>query len=365
MPCGVLHRWSFLWLFTALLYGSPWACASDARAAAGPETELRREPHIALLLPLASGAFVRHAQAVRDGFVAAAKTQGGSPLALRIYVTSDAKEQVLEGYREAVQSGARLVVGPLTRDGVSALCASELVSIPTLALNVPERGTPHPPKLYMLSLQVEAEARAVARIAFDDGRRTAYIIAANDPLSKRMQEAFLAEFTRLGGLSAEEKVYLAEAPDLNQLRKSIETSSADMVFLALDAERARVVRPHLAKLPVYATSQVYPGDGSALAKFDLSGIRFVGMPWLLEPDHAAVMVYPRPSYGSDVDLERLYALGIDAFRVAQDILAGHRQIAVDGVTGDLRLGEDQEFHRGLLIAEIADGKVTLLGATPP
>lgn len=308
---------------------------------------------------------MRPAEAVRDGFTAAAASQGGSPLPVRIYVTSDETQQALDGYRKALQLGARLVVGPLTRDGVSALAASDLVSVPTLALNVPERGTSPPPELYMLSLQVEAEARAVARVAFDDGRRTAYVVGGDDPLSKRMQRAFSSEFTRLGGLQADEQVYLPSHPDLGELKKSVEASSADMVFLALDAHRARIVRPYLGKLAVYATSQVYPGASSTLANVDLSGIRFVGMPWLLEPDHAAVMIYPRPDYGGDVDLERLYALGIDAFRVGQEILAGHKAIVVDGVTGDLRLGPDQEFHRGLLIAEFADGKLTLLGATRP
>ena len=51
MPCRVLHRWSFLWLFTALLSGALLACASAAGTADAPqpETQLAPEPHIALL----------------------------------------------------------------------------------------------------------------------------------------------------------------------------------------------------------------------------------------------------------------------------------------------------------------------------
>ncbi|HSQ05636.1 MAG TPA: penicillin-binding protein activator, partial [Burkholderiales bacterium] len=199
MPCRVLHRWSFLWLFTALLYGGLLSGASAAETADSPEPETRLapEPHIALLLPLGSGAFVRHAQAVRDGFVAAAKAQGSTPLPLRIYVTSDEPQQILEGYREALRGAARLVVGPITRNGVSALASTQAVTVPTLALNVPETGATVPSLLYMLSLQVEAEARVVARVAYDDGRRTACTVVGNDPLSQRMHEAFVTEFTRL------------------------------------------------------------------------------------------------------------------------------------------------------------------------
>ena len=46
-------------------------------------------PHIALLLPLESPSFVKHAEAVRNGFLAAAKVQGRAPLPLRIYPVSD------------------------------------------------------------------------------------------------------------------------------------------------------------------------------------------------------------------------------------------------------------------------------------
>jgi uncharacterized protein len=357
----------FLWLSTALLYGSlsAFASAAEKAGATAKETQLAPEPHIALLLPLGSGAFVRHAQAVRDGFVAAAKTQGSTPLPLRIYVSSDDPQITLEGYRQALRDGARLVVGPITRDGVSALASAQVIAVPTLALNVPDSGTSVPAQLYMLSLQVEAEARAVAHLAYDDGRRAAYTIVGNDALAKRMQEAFLDEFTSLGGAHVNEQIYLPERVDLEHMKKSIQTSRADMVFLTLDAERARIARPYLGTLPLYATSQVYPGQASALVNFDLSGIRFVGMPWLLEPDHAAVMIYPREDFGGDTDLERLYALGIDAFRVGEELLAGRKDIAIDGVTGDLRLGKDQQFHRGLLVAQFADGKITLVGATKP
>jgi outer membrane PBP1 activator LpoA protein len=209
----------------------------------------------------------------------------------------------------------------------------------------------------MLSLQVEAEARVVARLSYEDGRRAAYTLGGHDPLSRRMQEAFVDEFTRLGGTHADGQQFLSERSDLERMKRTIEKSGADMVFLALGTEQARIARPYLGTLALYATSQVYPASSSPLVNFDL--------PWLLEPDHAAVMIYPRPEYGSDIDLARLYALGIDAFRVGQELLAGRTNIVLDGVTGDLRLASNQQFHRGLLVAQFTDGKIELLGATQP
>ena len=103
---------------------------------------------------------------------------------------------------------------------------------------------------------------------------------------------------------------------------------------------------------------MYPGNTSPLAGFDLANVRFLDMPWLLQPDHPAVMIYPRLDH-RDADLERFYALGIDAFRVSQEILSGKTNVALDGVTGRLTLGADHHFERGLTAAQFSDGKLKI------
>jgi outer membrane PBP1 activator LpoA protein len=97
----------------------------------------------------------------------------------------------------------------------------------------------------------------------------------------------------------------------------------------------------------------------------LDEVRFVGMPWLLQRDHPAVMVYPRPDYGADVDLQRLYALGIDAFRLSQEVLEGRTAITLDGVTGGLTLGADRVFRRALPVARFTDGTISVVGEVRP
>jgi hypothetical protein len=134
-----------------------------------------------------------------------------------------------------------------------------------------------------------------------------------------------------------------------------------MAFLALDFARARTVRPFLGNsLALYATSQVSAGRVSALAAHDLNLVRFVDMPWLLQPDHAAVMIYPRPEFGDAVDFDRLYALGIDAFRISLLLLRDNRDPALDGVTGQIRLTREQQFVRELTAAQFVDGKTVIL-----
>jgi outer membrane PBP1 activator LpoA protein len=83
------------------------------------------------------------------------------------------------------------------------------------------------------------------------------------------------------------------------------------------------------------------------------------MPWLLQPDHPAVMIYPRALYREAADYERLYALGIDAFRVAVALLAGNATLSLDGVTGRIMLGPDQQFVRLLTAAQFNQGKLTI------
>ena len=78
-----VHRLvTVLILLPALLYGGLAALATGCAFAAEPAA---RAPHIALILPLNSPSFSRHADAVRQGFIAAAKVDGNAapPQALR------------------------------------------------------------------------------------------------------------------------------------------------------------------------------------------------------------------------------------------------------------------------------------------
>jgi outer membrane PBP1 activator LpoA protein len=115
----------------------------------------------------------------------------------------------------------------------------------------------------------------------------------------------------------------------------------------------------------YGTSQLNPGLKTGPNTGDVPDVRFVDMPWMVQPDHPAVMIYGRPGSRESDDLERLYALGIDAFRLAEDLLEGKREIELDGVTGRLTLASDGQFRRGLLVTLIDGGRLTILGESRP
>jgi outer membrane PBP1 activator LpoA protein len=125
----------------------------------------------------------------------------------------------------------------------------------------------------------------------------------------------------------------------------------------------RAARSQMSQMTGYGTSQLNPGTSGGAG--ELADVRFVDMPWMVQPDHPAVMIYARAPQRESDDLERLYALGIDAFRISEDLLAGKREIELDGVTGRLRLGPDGQFRRGLLVTLIDAGKLTVLGESRP
>jgi uncharacterized protein len=327
----------------ALLYGALCMVTSAAAQSGARPTPLGADiPHIALLLPVDSSTFGRHAEALRDGFMAASQFPDPSKMQIRVYPVGEEPKRALTSYQQAVSTGAQLVVGPLVRAAVNAVAAGD-IAVPTLLLNAPEGALPNRPNLYVISLQIEAEARQAARIAYQEGRRNAYTVAGPGTLLRRVHQAFIEAFVKLGGRHAGEFQYSASPAEFDRLREAVAAQSADMVFLALDARQARSVRPALETLPLYASSQVYSAEPGA----SLAGIRILDMPWMLEPDHPAVMIYPRQSYG-DADLERLYALGIDAWRIGQAMLARHTDITLDGVTGKLTLERDRQFSRELV-----------------
>jgi len=350
----------FPWFFSLLaLYVSGFACATEEPPLPPDEPPA---PHIALLLPLKSSAFAPAADAVRLGFLAAAGLEVTNPrsLPVRVYGCFDEGKDIVTLYRRAVSSGARAVVGPLTRDGVAALAAEPLLPVPALALNVAERAAS--PQLYFFGMAVEAEARQAAQLAWRRGAREAIVVSAHTHLARRLQFAFEEAWLAAGGTILREIEFNGDPSVFADVVEQPDT----MVFLATEAATARLIRPYLPnKLPIYATSQIFLGNAETLINYDLDGIRFVDMPWLLQADHPAVMSYPRAIPPLRIDHERFYALGIDAFRLAQLLLEGGvlDALPLDGVSGHIEL-DGRTFQRSAIPAVFAQGMAQPPDAPP-
>jgi outer membrane PBP1 activator LpoA protein len=354
MPAGYCAQICFA--LSAL--STPALCAAVDDPASRPPTE---PPFIGLLLPLNAPEFSRAAEAVRLGCQAAlAFLEKRQPLQV---VRTDAQaSSIIAEYEAAVQRGAAVMVGPLTRSGVTALATAGHITVVTLALNVADGDAPLPPRLYTFGLSAESEARAVARAAYARGLRESVVVEASSLLAKRVARAFADEWFSLGGRISDIREF-GPRGDLIDMRRGLADSQAQLIFLAAEADQARTVRPYLNnQIPVFATSQINDGKNDPLVNGDLNGIRFVDMPWLVQPDHAAVMVYPHLE-GLSTELQRFYALGIDSCRIAGQLLAGQQTINLDGVTGKISYRGGSSLQREPIQAVFRDGVgVSLEGA---
>ncbi|MCG6874344.1 MAG: penicillin-binding protein activator [Betaproteobacteria bacterium] len=328
-------------------------CSSAAFCAAQGVTASGGRGAIALVLPFYEPAFSPAAEAVRQG-VEAANRVDGNRYAIQLWHTNASDDKILAAYDSAIAAGAKAVIGPMTRSGVAALAAADRAGPPTIALNQSEPGKPLPPRFYTFGLALDAEARIVAQVAWRENLRNMAVVGTTSPLSQREVAAFVDEWLRLGG-GITDVFSVPPDAELSVLQQALVDKPPEAVFLAAEAEHAPALRPYLgSQMPVWMTSQVNTGGATRLGALDLTGVRFLDMPWLLQPDHPAVAIYPRaPTRGGD--LERFYALGIDAFRIAAALADGRANPEIDGVTGRIRIAPGGNIVREPVAATFRDG----------
>jgi len=339
------------------LCAEPSVPATEVRA--GAKAQPGPAPLYALVLPLDAGDFRAPAEALRAGFLAAAQVGGE---AATVQVVAHGESGAPLAFAQAEKSGAAVIVGPLTRGDVGAVLAQRPQFPPTLLLNTPEQRASLPQNVAAIALSVEADARQLARLAWKEGRERVAVIAGGTPLNKRFLAAFVQEAESLGISVVHRGNFGGDTAMLPMLRQGIEAANADALVLALDAGEARVARGYLSALPAYASGQVFD-DRAATELVELANVRFVEMPWLAQPDHPAVMAYPRPDL-ADATLQRLYALGIDAYRVARLMARGISidKLDLDGVTGQLSGRQGAILVREAMALVVKQGEAVPLDA---
>jgi outer membrane PBP1 activator LpoA protein len=337
----------------------------------------RRAIRIGLLLPLTSDTLGQPAEAVRAGFMAAYQRDRDG-IAVNLIDSGESAQQALDSYAAAASQND-ILVGPLSRPAVTAVASSPLMAKPTIALNYPElraggAAVALPQSMLVMGLSIEDEARQVAAWASAEQPpgAAALIVSGTSAWQRRLASAFAAEWQRRGHSAqmaelAAANGFLSEAA-LGQLKQRVEAEAPALLFTALDAEQVRQLRATIGTaLPCYGASSVNPGTAPGTALAELDGLRLLDLPWEVQPDHPAVMVYPRwTAIPHTLDLDRLYALGIDAFRVAREV-ARHPDgsFAMDGVTGRLQVsfgrGQAARFERIEPAAVYQGGAFKLVG----
>ena len=309
-----------------------------------------------VILPLQSKTLGPLADAIKAGMNAALAADAANATPVRFYPANEQTDDVLFVYRQARDDGAKVIVGPLTKPAITELSKSDLVTLPTIVLNTLEPGTKASPSLYTFGLGIDSEARQIARQAFAEGKRKALSVALDSAFSKRLQTAFNEEWKQLGGELLELQLN-GNRPNYSLVRSLREERGPEMAFVALDAKKAKTLRPYLGELPVYATSQISNGRPNSGTMRALAGVAYVEMPWFLDPKAANVAKFARPAKPLHIDVERMYVFGIDAYRLAAELAKGQAEkLTLDGVSGKIELGPQHSFVRTALPSVIGSGE---------
>lgn len=358
-----------------------------------------RPRHVALLLP-SSGKFKKAAKAIQEGFLSAHYTSINRPnksrtqtqdLQLSLYDTSNF-ETIKQVYDFAVENGAEMIIGPLKKGNVALLKMESDLAVPILALNYAGDDNPASQHFFQFGLRTEDEVKQVADRAWMDGRKQAAILFPETEWGFRVEKAFVDYWLELGGhvvaqsgftgkndysdaikimLNIEQseqratgiRALLREKIEFNPRRRQ----DIDFIFLLSSPAQARQIKPTLdfhyaADLPVFATSNIYEGHSNADRDKDINGIQFVDIPWILTDDDE-IKTESQPIWNNSNDtLQRLYALGVDAYRLVPrlQLMRAVPNGSLFGATGTLSLVKSQRIERKLLWAKIQRGVPELM-----
>jgi len=328
----------------------------------GEREGFRAAHRIALLLP-GSGPLQAVAQPVRDGFFTA-HFADANPQRAEIYVydSGGTAAEAVAAYQKAAASGVDRIVGPLSRDAVSAVFAQGHLPVPVLALNQPERGETPPPGSVAFGLTPDAEAAQAAEHVRERGITRAVIITATEDWAERAALAFRAQFESGNAqVVGEARVQEGEVNFSTMIRQAFTgvtpvsnaapapgaaaaTAADTAVFISMRPQQARLLLPQLklagfANVPVFATSHIYSGNNNPGMDRDLDGVEFCDAPWLFD----AVLSLPKRSeIVRSLDSARgaggrLFAMGMDAYALLpyMDWLAQRPDSYLAGATGQL------------------------------
>src|SRR5699024_12035584 len=97
----------------------------------------------------------------------------------------------------------------------------------------------------------------------------------------------------------------------------------DVIFMVGNPDQARQLKPAIDfyqgnRLPIYATSHIYSGRVDIHLDEDLNRIRFVELPWLLNPNSELANEAKNHSPQSHGQFEAVFAMGLDAFTLSRE-----------------------------------------------
>ncbi|WP_271461354.1 penicillin-binding protein activator [Pantoea leporis] len=327
--------------------------------------------------------------------------QGNSNAQVKVYDTSS--QPIAQVMQQAQQDGATLVVGPLLKNDVETVANSN-TPLNVLALNEPEQIQNHPNICYF-ALSPEDEARDAAHHIYEQGKRQPLLLVPRSSYGDRISKAFAQEWQTLGGstvlqqrfggvgelkqginsgagialsgtpLNVEpaqsQSVAIAgltiPAPQTSAPAPTADASSGsvDAVYIVASQDELQLIKPMIAmrtssrnNTALYASSRSAQAGAGPDFRLEMDGLQFSDIP-LLSGSNPGLMQQAAKSFNNDYSLVRLYAMGIDAWTLANNFNQ-MRQVpgfAIDGNTGKLNADTDCVINRKLAWNQYRQGQI--------
>ncbi|WP_380184064.1 penicillin-binding protein activator [Kalamiella sp. sgz302252] len=316
---------------------------------------------------------------------------------VQVYDTSSQPiDQVLA---QAQKDGATLVVGPLLKSNVERL-ASVQTPLNILALNEPESVQNHPNLCYF-ALSPEDEARDAAHHMWDQGKRSPLLLVPRSSLGDRVSKAFADEWQKLGGATVLQQQFgsqselkqginsgaglrLTGTPVVSQPQQpqgitvagltipapqadtpAASDGSVDSLYIVATQDEMALIKPMISMrvssrsmAQIYASSRSYQAGSGPDYRLEMEGVQFSDIP-LLSGTNPALMQQAARGFNNDYSQVRLYAMGIDAWTLANHFnevrqLPGFQ---LKGETGDLSATQDCVINRKLIWNQYRQGQI--------
>lgn len=330
---------------------------------------------VAVLVP-AHGKLAGVGAAIRHGVITAwfeGRANGANVPVLRFYDSSRSDFNAV--YDEAVHDGAQVVIGPLEKENLKLLQARASLGVVTIALNYPDAAG-GPAALHFFGLAPEDETTQVVKKAIAAGQMRAAALVPAGEWGQRMSTLLAQEMREHGGELRTTATYQGNGDYNDVVHNLLEIAASDLrhdriervtgLDLGFEAQRRQdidclfilgntlqgtqlapaVQYQHGNNLPMYSISNIN-GQPTATSARDLAGIRFVEMPWIADPGQPLRQKVADAWRDPDERYLRLYALGIDAWKLGLQLPVLAQTGEIDGVTGVLTLGKDRSVHRRL------------------
>ena len=334
----------------ALLTG----CGSFNQKKAKPLAVYQGED-VLVMLPTSSR-FAAAGTAVKAGIEAANKLDGKAPegagdQAAKLAFVDSVKRGFDKKYRG---SDAQLAIGPLVKSSVDVIAAD--VKMPTLALN---KGTVSGSEmLFEYALSPEDEARDMAEKMVKAGKKHIVIFA---PKKNRIVDPFVRRLNQQDKTIKTEIVYLDQRGLVSDKRaiEALSVATVDAALAIVKPKPARALIPQIKKnapgLPIIANRLAFDGEPIK----SMRDVFIVDIPWMLEPERRVAFKPSATEYSGFHS--RLYAMGVDAYRLAPSMTAIQQEpIVYAGETGTITFRKNGSVGRELSLGRFQDNGLPIV-----